>query len=216
MAKSKDLTGQGFGRLTAAWPAGMKGIAVSWLCFCECGQFKAIRGASLIRGNTRSCGCLNRETIAEIGRQTATIRHGHARGHRYTPEYRTWMSMLNRCHGLNPLENYGGRGIKVCERWHLFENFLADMGPRPAGMSIDRFPDNNGDYELRNCRWATRSQQSSNRRPTRLQTHCRKGHELTPENAGHKRGRRGRYCLICARAYSKAYDSRDSLEMRPS
>ena len=89
------------------------------------------------------------------------ITHGMSR----TREYRTWKAMHTRCR--NPLvlafKNYGGRGITVCKRWHLFENFYADMGPRPKEKSIDRV-DNNGNYELKNCRWATRKEQRANSR----------------------------------------------------
>lgn len=88
-------------------------------------------------------------------------KHGYARKGR-TPEYRTWVGMLQRC--TNPkatgYHNYGGRGIKVCPRWKDFAYFLLDMGRRPAGMSLDRFPNPSGDYAPGNCRWATRKQQS--------------------------------------------------------
>jgi hypothetical protein len=83
-----------------------------------------------------------------------------------TREYTSWEMMNARCN--NPkatgYENYGGRGITVCERWRRFENFLADMGPRPAGTTLDRWPNNDGNYEPGNCRWATRAQQLGNRR----------------------------------------------------
>jgi len=95
--------------------------------------------------------------------------HGQAGRHSVneTREYRTWVNMKARCYNprMNAYEHYGGRGIFVCERWkHSFENFLADMGPKPAGLSLDR-KDVNGSYEPDNCSWATPYQQTHNRRP---------------------------------------------------
>lgn len=87
----------------------------------------------------------------------------------YTPEYRCWMAIKNRC--LNPksrvYKDYGGRGVRICKRWLIFENFLADVGRRPTPKhTIDRFPNNNGNYQPGNVRWATRRQQIENRRST--------------------------------------------------
>ena len=101
----------------------------------------------------------------------ASLRHGHARRERKTRIYNSWHGMLKRCRDKNFKEymNYGGRGISVCERWRLFENFLMDMGDMPPAMTLDRI-NNDGNYEPNNCRWATRATQSRNSRQSRLYT----------------------------------------------
>jgi hypothetical protein len=184
-----DITGNKHGRLTPIWPAGRRGVHIIWLCSCDCGVLKLVSLQNLRRGTTISCGCYRKE-------HPNGLRHGHAHKGSTTPEYRSWSCMLSRCRNSNDpgWKYYGGRGIRVCERWHVFENFLADMGPRPepkARYSIDRFPNNDGNYEQGNCRWATRSEQMQT---SRKRQYCKAGHAFTPENRNKHSG-----CRICTR-----------------
>jgi hypothetical protein len=162
MGQIIDIVGRKFGRLTVKSRAGLVTRGMTWVCECECGSTVTALGADLRGGNTKSCGCLQREAAANTGRASRT--HGHTVGAR-TPEYISWVSMWSRCTDpkATGYENYGGRGITVCERWKSFENFLSDMGPRPKGMTLDRERVNEG-YKPSNCRWATDLEQSNNAR----------------------------------------------------
>lgn len=156
-----------FERLTVNERAGRNNDGkILYRCTCVCGNEVVVASYKLRSGHTRSCGCLQRERAVENGR--ATIRHGHCVNRTMTGTYKSWKGMWDRCTNVNHIgfEHYGGRGISVCRRWRLFENFLADMGDRPTGMSLDRI-DNEGDYEPGNCRWATWNQQAANRRKAR-------------------------------------------------
>lgn len=102
---------------------------------------------------------------------TGEEHHQYRHGMHNTPEYICWRNMKQRCYDRNSTyyKDYGGRGVKVCDRWHDFVNFFADMGSLPSPKhTLDRFPDNDGNYEPGNCRWATRSEQALNRRNARI------------------------------------------------
>ena len=168
-----DLTGRRFGRLVVVALASRG--PTKWLCKCDCGREHTTRSSNLLRGGSESCGCLRSELAsARLSAQAKT--HGLSR----TPEYSAWRSMMSRCY--NPKDaaypRYGGRGIKVCKRWHKLENFLADMDERPPGLSLDRL-DNDGNYEPTNCEWRTDEEQQNNRRDNNYVTW--NGETLTEE-----------------------------------
>lgn len=155
------MIGGAYGRWTviAELPERRNGKRV-YLCRCSCGTERACVGGNLKSGISKSCGCRWRENV-----HAARFRHGRNTSDK---TYQVWTSMHNRCR--NPkcqrYHRYGGRGITVCERWAKFENFLADMGEVPPGLSLDRI-NNDGNYEPGNCRWATRRQQAMNKSTTR-------------------------------------------------
>ena len=163
MSPRQNLVGQRFGRLVVERFAFVKEDKAYWHCRCDCGGERITRAALLKRGGSSSCGCKVTELAIANGHKSR--RHGHA-GPRPSREYSSWNAILNRCRNpkATAYERYGGCGIKICDRWLCFENFLADMGPRPKGKSIDRYPNPYGDYEPSNCRWATPLEQRHNQR----------------------------------------------------
>ena len=161
---AKMITGQRYGRLVVIERAGSDREGKSlWRFKCDCGNETTITAKSAKSGNTTSCGCRRRETLKEL--PIRSYKHGNNRRGQRASEYTIWSSMKSRCH--NPNDNdfylYGARGIAVCDRWQQFENFYADMGPRPPALTLDRI-NNDGNYEPSNCRWATAKEQRHNRR----------------------------------------------------
>lgn len=159
-----DLSGQVFGKLTVItrdWAH--EGNHAYWLCRCACGNPASVTSNALRTGATTSCGCVRRQVVTE-----RSTKHGlipRSADHR---TYNSWHAMLRRCYDPEHPQyaDWGGRGIRVCARWHEYPNFLADMGTRPTGRTLDR-KDNEGDYEPGNCRWATPKEQQANRRNSR-------------------------------------------------
>lgn len=168
--KISDLREKRFGKLTVIKRVDKeKHDHIYWLCKCDCGNYTKVRSTSLRKvgskfKSTRSCGCLVKEVVKKIH-----TKHGHAVNGTRTKTYQVWLAMHQRCNNLkNPeYKNYGGRGIKICNYWLKFENFLKDMGESPKGLTLDRI-NNNGNYELENCRWTTMEIQNQNSRITML------------------------------------------------
>lgn len=159
------MLGTKMGRLTAVeeatithassprvWPA--------FVCECECGSRITVQKYDFLRGHTKSCGCMKSEKL-----RNANTAHGHAQRGSKTAEYTVWARMRQRCNDPNDpgYAAYGAKGIGYDPRWNDFAVFLADMGPRPEGASIDRINNDFG-YSKDNCRWATRAEQSRNRK----------------------------------------------------
>ena len=165
MAAADIIIGSRFTRWTvSSLPFKIKSRQVV-SCRCDCGTEKSVRISKLRDGTSKSCGCWRNDSLTTHGMTAKAVRKD-------SHEYWIWNMVVQRC--TNPRvknwNDYGGRGITVCDSWLKFESFYADMGPRPGrGYSLERI-DNDGGYHNGNCKWATRMDQSKNKRNNRLLT----------------------------------------------
>ena len=163
-SRTQDLTGRHFGRWTVGAFAGYhsKTTAAMWHCKCECGVTRPIKANQLLTGGSKSCGCFSVDTARAL-----FTKHGGS----YDGRYEVWANMKQRCLNANhpSFAQYGGRGIRICERWLAYENFAMDVGERPNGLWLERI-NNDGDYEPGNVTWTTRQKQQCNRTDTRRVT----------------------------------------------
>lgn len=163
MGKFKSLVGRVFGKLSVIGEERVNGRLLR-KCRCCCGTEVLVTGGALVGGNSKSCGCGQRDAARKN-----LLRHGE----RYCPEYRVWLNMRDRCRNKNNdhYKYYGGRGIRVCVEWDNFVKFLHDMGRRPSPRHyIDRINNNKG-YCKENCRWVTNRFNCRNKSNNRLLTH---------------------------------------------
>lgn len=167
-ARGRDYAGLKFNRLTGVEKTNrLISGSYGWRFRCDCGNEIVCRPHDVTAGLNRSCGCFQRENASKMGRVISRT-HGMSK----TPTHKVWQGMLGRCLNKNSpvYPSYGGRGIQIEKRWLAFENFLADMGKRPCGKSLDRI-NNNGNYGPKNCRWATPLEQGNNKRNNRPLTY---------------------------------------------
>lgn len=163
MQKFIDITGQKFERWTVIKPTKNKN-GIMWKCVCECGNIGIVQGGSLRNRRSKSCGCLKNDIVRQI-----TIQRNTTHNLSETKAHSIWKNMKNRClnKNYNRFKNYGGRGIKVCDRWkNSFANFFQDTGECPQNYSIERI-NVNGNYCPENCKWILFSEQAKNKRNTK-------------------------------------------------
>jgi len=214
MAKHENLVGNKYGQLTVIKEVGFTTHLVTrqmqWECLCDCGGTKITTSAALKTNHTRSCGCLHAKTCTEKAK-TLNYRHGKSN----SSAYRTWSQMVGRCkNNRDPL--YGGRGITFCDEWSVFENFYADMGDPPIGMSMDRI-DVDGNYCKENCRWADYSLQAFNKRKHPKNTSTKTGVKLDKRSGkwGANIGKGGkRIWLGTFTSFEDAVKAREEAELK--
>lgn len=203
MRKFVNLTGKRLGALTVLRPHVEKDSEgrFLWVTRCDCGQERVMRSQSLVRGDSRSCGC---------GASTDRLRHGENRTTGKSPEYSAWSAMIQRVRPESRSARlYADRGIGVCDRWRGpggYERFLEDMGRKPSAKhSLDRI-DNDGNYEPGNCRWATSYEQVHNRRPVPnivSKGVCPKGHTISGEKDYFLNSKGHAVCYTCHIEYGR-------------
>ena len=173
------MIGLRFGKLVVLEEAGQdKYTSRLYLCQCDCGERSVKAGWLMRRGSTTSCGCVQRSVLGDASR---------THGARKTRAYSIWHNMKTRCDNPNSryFKDYGGRGIKICDRWRDFSAFLEDLGQPPDGMTLDRI-DNDRGYEPGNVRWASKKDQANNRRSSRVIEHG--GERLTLQQWANRTG----------------------------